>query len=143
MDKIGNIYAGGQFYNSSGKYYVAKYDGVSWSELGGLNSLAATGKYISLMNQIAIDHSDNVYLAGNLINDSGKYYIAKFDGVSWSELGGINSLKANAEIRTICIDRKGNIYVAGNFTNASGKRYIAKFDGFVWSELNGFNNLKC
>ena len=36
-DAAGNIYAGGEFTDSPGYRYVAKYDGTSWSELYGLN----------------------------------------------------------------------------------------------------------
>ncbi len=140
-DTAGNIYAAGDFINSSGKYYVAKYNGTSWSELGGLNALSAN-YYIS---SICIDASGNIYAAGAFTNgttlNNGKYYVAKYDGSTWSELGGTNSLSANGSITSICTDAAGNIYVAGYFKNSSGKYYVAKYDGTNWSELGGTNAL--
>ena len=47
-DTSGNIYAGGDFYNSSTNQYVAKWDGTAWSELGSLNALAADGAIRSI-----------------------------------------------------------------------------------------------
>src|SRR5438309_1835663 len=40
-DAFGNVYVAGFISNSSGKQYVAKYNGSVWSGLGGLNTLAA------------------------------------------------------------------------------------------------------
>ena len=58
----------------------------------------------------------------------------------WSELGGLNSLKANYGINTVCSDPSGNIYAAGLFNNGS-RLYVAKWNGSIWSELGGFNGL--
>ena len=63
------------------------------------------------------------------MNSSGHPYVAKYNGSSWSELGGANSLGANSAIYAINSDHISNIYVAGYFTNSSGKEYVAKFDG--------------
>src|ERR1041384_5169419 len=60
---------------------------------------------------------------------------------SWSELGGLNGLAANAFINSVCSDASGNIYAAGYFTNSSGNWYVAKYNGSAWSELGGLNGL--
>jgi Secretion system C-terminal sorting domain/Domain of unknown function (DUF5122) beta-propeller len=139
-DASGDIYAAGWFTNSSGKKYVAKYNGSAWSELGGLNGLAANGEIWSL----CIDASGNIYAGGyftNGPNNTGKYYIAKYDGSAWNELGGLNGLAAIGPIQTVCSDASGNIYAVGAFTNSSGKQYVAKYNGSSWSELGGLNGL--
>jgi len=136
-DASGNIYAAGGFQNSSGNYYVAKYNGSSWSELGGLNGLAANNGIASICS----DASGNIYATGGFTNSSGKYYVAKYNGSSWSELGGLNGLSANLSIPSVCSDASGNIYAAGDFTNSSGNTYVAKYNGSAWSELGGLNGL--
>ncbi len=56
-DASGNIYAAGDFKNSSGKYYVAKWNGTTWSELGGVNGLSANNTIWS----ICCDATGNIY----------------------------------------------------------------------------------
>jgi hypothetical protein len=73
-------------------------------------------------------------------NASGNKYVAKWNGTTWSELGGSNTLAANNPIYRICSDIAGNVYAAGYFTNASGNKYVAKWDGANWSELGGSNS---
>ena len=128
-DASGNIYAAGSFTNSSGKYYVAKYNGSGWSELGGLNGLAAD----NTIESVCSDASGNIYAAGRFYNSSSPIhrYVAKWNGSTWSELGGLNGLAANEYIRSICSDVSGNIYAAGLFTNSSGKYYVAMYGSAI------------
>ena len=73
-DKSGNVYAAGDFWNTSDKQYVAKWDGISWTELGlGSKGLNATDRIMSLCT----DASGNVYAAGFFTNATG-YYVAKY-----------------------------------------------------------------
>jgi Secretion system C-terminal sorting domain len=136
-DANGNIYAAGYFTNSSSNRYVAKWDGNTWNELGGLNSLGANG----FIRSICLTQSNNIYVGGAFTNGSGKRYVAKWDGNAWTELGGLNALAADSFIFSLCTDASSNIYAAGLFTNSSGKNYVAKFDGTNWIELGGLNGL--
>ncbi len=137
-DKYGNIYAAGDFTNSTGKYYVAIWNGINWSELGtGSNALNAN----SGINAIVVDTFGNVYAAGGFRNSFNKKYVAKWNGTSWSELGtGSNALNANGNIFTIALDTLGNVYAAGAFTNSAAKCYVAKWSGTAWSELGSGSN---
>ncbi len=136
-DKYGNVYAAGFFVNSNTNGYVAKWDKAkdSLSELGGINSLAANGRITSICS----DTAGNIYAAGYFTNASGKFYVAKWDGINWSEVGGLNALSANNYISSITFDKGGNLYAAGSFTNSSGKKYVAKWNGTAWSEVTGLN----
>ena len=116
-DPAGNIYVAGHFSNSnspaSGKRYVAKWNGSVWSELGGLNALSANAPILA----VASDLQGNIYAGGAFTNASGKTYVAKWTASTntWSELGGLNALNANASILSITTDAAGNVYAAGNF----------------------------
>ena len=141
MDNSGNIYAAGEFTNSSGKEYVAKWNDTNWSELGtGANALNAN----DYIHSVLTDASGNVYAAGDFTNSSGKTYVAKWNGTNWSELGtGANALNTNHGISKIIFDGSGNMYAAGYFTNTAGNEYVAKWNGTNWSELGtGTNALK-
>ncbi len=123
-DSFGHIYTTGSFPNSNGHYYVAQWDGFSWSELGGMDALHAN----SMVSAICSDAMGNIYAAGHFTNGQSHFYVAKWDGQSWNELGGNNSLAANAPILALLCDAAGNIYAAGDFTDSSGYRYVAKYN---------------
>ena len=135
-DSHENIYAAGEFTNGRnnnfGKYYVAKWNGSSWSELGGTNTSTFNGK----IKSITTDTSGNVYAAGEFYNSgNNNYYVYKWNGSSWSELGGIYGSSFRGQIYSITIDIKGNLYAVGSFTNGYGKPFVAKWDGGSWNEL--------
>lgn len=145
-DKSGNIYAGGAIRsyvgpNSSDIFYVAKWDGATWTQLGvGTNAIKAN----NIIKAIATDTSGNIYAAGQfsyVVNDMNgshqNHYVAKWDGNTWAELGaGIDTLAANNDIQTVVTDHLGNVYAAGDFSDESHSYgYVAKWNGSTWSEL--------
>lgn len=135
-DKFANIYAAGDFTNGFSEKYIAKFDGIQWTELSnGSNRLMAN----NTIQSIATDTLGNVYAAGSFTNGAGSYYVAKWNGLQWTELGNLN---ANGTIYRITTDDAGNVYATGSFTNSSGKRYIAKWNGANWAELGGISALQ-
>ena len=126
------VYAAGEFTDASGAYFVARWDGNSWSELGqGTSSLNANGAILSIVSR-----GGNVYAAGFFSNASGKNYVAHWNGSRWEELGtGSNALNANNLIYSVAFDPQGNLYAAGRFTDSLGARYVAKWNGTTWSQV--------
>ena len=141
-DFNGNIYAAGDFTNSQGKHYVAKYDGIKWSELGGINSF---GSDLTIYS-IVCDTNGNLYAsAGRNVSSVHKPYVVKYDGSKWIEVGNWEAnLNTRWSIYKVYLDSKGNLYAAGSFTNSFGKSFVAKFNGLNWIELGGSldNSLK-
>ncbi len=139
-DGLNNIYAAGAVDKNAPGFDVMKWDGNNWAELGGTASLSANGFIYSLCS----DAANNIYAAGNFKNGVGanaKYYVAKWNGSTWSELGGTGALGAGGAIQSIAVNAAGNLYAGGYFTNASGKYYVAQWNGSAWSELGGANAL--
>ena len=134
-DAAGNVYTAGQFTNSSGKNYVAKWDGTSWKELGS-GSKALNVK--ATIRTLATDAAGNVYAGGDFFNSASfaSIYVAKWDGDSWSELGGTNGANCKSSIQTICTDKDGNVYAAGFFDDDN---YVSvkKYNGTVWATMGG------
>jgi hypothetical protein len=130
IDLLGNVYVAGDLIDTNGYWYVAKWSGTNWSELGtGNNALKANAGIWS----IELDNSGNVYVAGTFTDGSdyttGKKYVAKWNGTSWSELGtGSNALNANNEILSIVLDDIGNLYAGGEFTDVNYHTYVAKWN---------------
>ncbi|MBX3164875.1 MAG: T9SS type A sorting domain-containing protein [Bacteroidetes bacterium] len=146
VDSTGNLYAAGNFKNSSGKPYVAKWNGSQWSQLGG--NISNFYLYPQDMgpspkiSSICSDGQGNIYAVGSFTNATGHFYVAKWDGNVWSELGGTNSLNSptvavNGIVPLQCVtsDKYGNIYTAGRLG------YVAKWNGTVWEELTGTNGI--
>jgi hypothetical protein len=131
-----NIYycGGGSFYN--GSYFVAKWNGLNWVELGGNGSLSSVIGTSQLLC-ISVDNFGNVYGAGNLTNSLGQTGIVKFNGANWQFIPFNN----NGTIFNIKCDKMGNVYAAGDFTNTMSNKYVAKYNGASWSELGGTNAL--
>ena len=138
-DANGNIYTAGQFTNAAGKFYVAKWNGSDWSEVGtGTGTLNAN----SNINSLAIDAGGNLYAAGNFRDVSGYQYVAEWNGSSWNELGtGSAALNANDMINVIAFDAAGRLNAAGMFSDANGSYYLAQWLGNSWTELQGTNRI--
>jgi len=158
-DKAGNIYAAGAFtdrpFDYEGNIYVAKWNGTHWSELGTGGISPVTNAYGSAIYSLAVDDSGYVYAAGEFKDANNKYYVAKWNGAAWSELGtGSNAINANYYIHNIVTDHSGNIYAAGAFADSpayrydaggaiedsSGYEYVAQWNGAKWTEMGTGSN---
>jgi hypothetical protein len=110
-----------------------------WTELGGTTpgvALNANGGILSITS----DASGNIYAGGGFTDVNGIYYVAKWDGVSWTEVGGTASgivLSSLGPINSICSDAMGNIYAGGNNYTGNYNYYVAKWDGANWTKLVG------
>lgn len=122
-----DIYVGGRFTDAGGVAaadYIAKWDGTSWSALG----TGVGGNSLSSVNAVAINGS-NVYIGTNFENIAGVAaadYLAKFDGTSWSDVGGWGA--SVGAIFDIKFATNGDLYIAGEFTPAR----LAKYNGTNW-----------
>jgi hypothetical protein len=135
VDDAGNLYIGGSFTNLGGIVAngIAKWDGNSWSALGsGISGAPPWGDDPAVF-ALAVSGS-NVYAAGNftVAGGVGVSYIAKWDGSSWSDLGG----GVNSEVDALAVSGS-DLYAGGFFTTAGGipAKHIAKWNGSNWSEV--------
>ncbi len=85
---------------------------AQWSIVG---NYPTEGIFKSYINSLTTDNSGNLYANRGAMNDSGKYYeyVAKWNGSSWSELGGTNNSHFNWSIECLTTDAKGNLYAGG------------------------------
>jgi hypothetical protein len=129
------LYAGGQFKDASGNYYVAKWTGSNWEQLGtGMGSSYTS----ALTYPICVDKDHNVYTLAR--NPANRSCVMKWDGINWSELGtGANALNPNHEIFAVCTDKDGNVYAAGAFHDGVENFNVFKWDGTSWSQVGALN----
>lgn len=124
----GTIYAGGNFTIAGGSpiNYIAKWDGATWTSVGGGTNASINALYFE----------NGILYAGGNFTTAGATpanFIAKWDGTAWSALGsGLDN-----GVLVIIGDGTGNIYAGGGFTTAGGNaaERIAKWNGTSWSAM--------
>jgi trimeric autotransporter adhesin len=126
-DRSGNLYAAGNFTNSFGQQYIAKFDGTTWTQLGNLNP---NGNILTL----ATDSVNNVYAAGQFTNANG-YYVAKWNGITWSELAGTTGLNGNGWIWKLATDVNGRVFAGGVFYNSTIP-FFGIWENGGWTKVN-------
>jgi hypothetical protein len=131
------LYAGGRFTTAGGvaAIGIARWSGASWSAVGtGVGGLAQTVSALTVFD----DGSGPALHAGGGFTTAGGVpanQIAKWDGSSWSALGG--GLNGNSSLAVFDDGDGSALYVAGSFTIAGGMatRGMAKWDGTSWAAL--------
>ena len=143
----GELYVGGSFDSAGGipVNNIAKWNGTSWSDVGGgINKLitASAGYSISAM---AI-YNGALYVGGFFDSAGGKvaHNIAEWNGSAWLTLGNgihngtltISSEEGDYWVSALCVYNK-NLYVGGMFDSAGTvpAKNIAVWNGSVWSAL--------
>jgi len=140
MAPDGDLYVGGSFTYAGGVYspYIAKWNGTSWSGLGGGSTGGGVGGGVFA---IAFNGTD-VYVGGQFNTvDTGSAYtvvgnIAKWNGSTWSDMG--NQTYLNSYVHAL-VYFNGLLYVGGSFGSIGGisAHNIATWNGSTWSALGG------
>jgi hypothetical protein len=131
------LYAGGAFLNAGGvaARCVAKWDGSSWSPLG---SGLSNGDCTIAVNALASYDSGSgpeLYAGGTFFASGGNqvYYIARWNGSSWSAAGFGLGVATMVNALTVFDDGSGAALYAGGDFESFG--YVAKWNGSSWSTL--------
>ncbi|MCR9247334.1 MAG: hypothetical protein NXI31_20070 [bacterium] len=129
----GDLVAGG-FFSSVGNVSangIARWNGSSWSGFGtGITSTLPQ----RFVDAIAL-HPNGDLIVGGYFSDAGgapATCIARWDGASWSSVGG----GVNNAVMGLVVTPAGDILAAGDFTQAGSASVslMARFDG-AWSAL--------
>ena len=139
-DGAGRLYAGGDFGDAGGDPagdYIAVWDGSEWRPLGGPDSPLDGYVYA-----LAVNDAGQLVVGGDFFTAGGDpdaNYIALWDGVSWSSLGGPGS-DLDDKVNVLVIGADGRLYAGGAFEDAGGDLdadYVAVWDGAAWGALVG------
>jgi trimeric autotransporter adhesin len=141
------LYVGGRFSTagSGPAQGIAKWDGTSWSPVGGGVSFGSSPSIGEVFALATFDDG-----AGEALYAAGIFWyagatpansIARWDGVSWTPLGaGVNGAIYSL---AVCDFGAGPRLVAGGFFASAGgapAANIAQWDGVAWTPLGaGFN----
>ncbi len=143
------LYAGGSFYTAGGTTVnrIAKWDGMTWSPLDG----GVSGMFPGFVNAMTVfdDGSGGgpaLYAGGSFDMAGGVAVnkIAKWDGTTWSPLGGGMGSGCCASVGALAVFDDGSasgpaLYAGGRFNSAGGVpvNNIARWDGTNWTALGG------
>ncbi len=141
------LYAGGRFAQAGGQQvnFIAKWDGANWSSLaGGMGPFDIFSTRVYALAVFDDGSGPAVYAGGTFTTAGGvpANNIAKWNGKSWSTLGG----GTNNAVEALAVFDDGTgpaLFVGGAFTSADAvpAKRIAKWDGSAWSTLGtGFGN---
>ncbi len=134
------LYAGGTFETSGGEQVrrVARWDGASWSEVGGGVAGGPTTKPGVYALTVFDDGSGPALYAGGTFGSAGgvaaTWGTARWDGETWTSVGG----GIGSYIYSLSVFDDGSgpaLYAGGRFPGN-----IAKWDGQSWSGVGGGMN---
>jgi len=140
----GNLYAAGYFDQAggvSGTAKLARWNGTAWESLGA--NLALFSNQLWDLTTFDDGTGEALYITGNFtgIGNSAADYVARYDGESFSPLGGPIAGNVPLILFTSHVFDDGTgpaLYVGGQaFTTAGGQpaNRVAKWDGTEWSNV--------
>lgn len=111
FDAAGNLYAGGNFPDSAGNSYVAKWDGRKWSKLGTGQAGPAFGD--GKITGIVFDNSGNLYASCQLSGSDGTV-VGRWDGKTWTTFvpGDETGDMFYSAVYLLARDRRGTLFAA-------------------------------
>jgi hypothetical protein len=139
------LYAGGYFTQAGGvpANRIAKWDGTNWSALGSGISGASDPQVYALC--VYDDGTGPALYVGGSFTHAGSAnvkHIAKWNGTSWSDVGGGMDGGYSPSVRALSVFDDGSgpvLFAGGGFTKAGGLPApgIAKWNGSNWSSAGG------
>ena len=134
----GELVAGGNFTTAGGvaATNIARWDGSAWSGLGG----GVGDSSWQAVRSLAVLPSGDLMAGGSFAGSSGVplRYIARWDGSSWSSVGG----SVDGAVHALTVLPSGELVAGGGFTNAGdmAASHVARWNGSTWAALNSGTN---
>jgi hypothetical protein len=124
-------------WQESGNIYVKQWDGFGWVSLGA--ELDVNVAELAEFPVITLDSSDYPIVAwseNNTVNGNYDVYVKRWDGSSWTLVGGVLDTNAIDDSRnpSIVTDGTSNIFVA---FESSGDIVVKRWDGTSWGAFAG------
>jgi hypothetical protein len=126
---------------------IAAWDGEQWNSLGdGIPGSNTSIRALAVFDEGGAEGPDAagagpaLYAGGffNTANGAPANYIARWDGATWTPVGG----GLNGQVFALAVFDDGSgpaLYAGGAFVNAGGQpaQFIARWDGASWSSVGG------
>lgn len=133
-DSQASIYASGDFKNSEG-YTVVKWNGTTWNEVVGTNSLKTFDRIIGL----CIDNRDHIfaYAEGCDDRENKNIHFSEWNGSQWVNLTSPPSLDINwcRGVDGMSTDANSNFYISARSYDQQTYN-IYTYKGSLWHQIN-------
>ncbi len=136
------LYAGGSFNTAGGTAarQIAQFDltTAQWSSVGEGVTQMGGGPTVYA---IAFGPDGDMYAGGafNEIGGVAANNLARWDGTSWSDVGGgvTGTTGGSTAVTALVVDGGGDLYAGGSFTDAGGVTVnsVARWNGSAWAGL--------
>lgn len=133
-----DLVAGGWFESAGGvpASGIARWDGSAWRAMG---SGVSRETYDSGVNALAVLPNGALIAAGKFASAGGVPVnnIARWDGQSWSALGG-GTQGTHPAVSSLAVLHDGSLIAAGSFESIGGSpiAQLARWDGASWTDLS-------
>lgn len=108
-----------------------------WETVGDAEVMSASG---SSFNNLVIDSNGNYYVSYYDLSVS-KGSVQKYDGTSWSYLGGEAGITTGtATYNSLSIDNEGIVYYTNQLGWPGSGLEVRQFDGISWQQLSNATN---
>jgi hypothetical protein len=140
----GDLYVVGDFTHADGQpvNYIARWDGESWSGVGG--GIELVGYEITGLRGVTV-WNDQLIIVGafDFAGDTAAVNVAAWDGQTWTALGAggdpYDEVFGFRQALTAIAPYSGLLYAGGDFSDTVGPegQAIAVWDGSTWSAVDG------
>jgi hypothetical protein len=116
------------------RYYLSEWNDTNFVQIdSGLNTLYPKARILAICDDDTVGH----YIAGGPLNDSGHWFVARWNGKNWKPVGGISrdTLPAYFAIHSMCMDKRKNIYIS-TYDIVGLKPTILQWNGLVWRRID-------
>lgn len=122
-------------YNSTNLNHIARFDGTDWLPLG----TGLSGGLFSGSVRCMVVYQNELYVGGSFSYAGGQSskFIAKWDGTSWSDVGGSMTGTGYNGVRDMVV-HDNKLFVVGEFDEMGGitSNIVAMWNGATWQSLD-------
>lgn len=133
LDSQDNIYVAYKVMSDSDKARVMKYDGTAWSFVGNPDN-PGMSPGAAMFVDLNINSQDELYVAFQDRENSYEGTVMKYDGSSWTVVGGYGITSgfsaSNVEYTDVEFDNEDNVYLG----YSAQREYVLKYDG-TWQSV--------
>lgn len=142
----GDLVAGGAIAipGSSTNVNIARWDGASWTPLGG--GIGGTSIGMVEVRAVATLPNGDIVAGGDFTLAGGVpvMHVARWDGIAWHAMGTLTApSQGGPSVNALAVMPNGDLIAGGNFDSIGGTAatHVARWDGSSWSSIGTLNGI--
>ncbi|MBX2907119.1 MAG: Ig-like domain-containing protein [Taibaiella sp.] len=127
--KAGTCYVAYKDASAANKVTVMRYNGSSWSALGGTGISAGAASYV----EVAVDNAGAPYVSYRDAANGNKVTVLKYNGSAWNAVGSAGFSAGAAQAVSLAVTGSGTPFVSFADSLNGGMVTVMKYDGSAWT----------